>query len=307
MASNPGNDTFECAERLLARVRACFDTATLRLARACAVDGRLDGARLDQAQVESFELAWVSADLAAAETLLGSKVDSMSEVDRRLALVFLSDAFSASLDRLAAIEVGNEQASATLHEIAASADWQAVRLAGGSARALAQAGQAVVDSQGRIGEISLSSELEMAQDGFRRFAAEEVRPRAEAIHRHDLTVPEELLAPLREMGVFGLSIPTEYGGTGDEGEEHALMMVVVTEALSEASLGAAGSLITRPEILSRALLVGGTEAQKRHWLPKIAAGEPLCAIAMTEPDYGSDAASLSLRATKVEGGWRLDG
>jgi (2S)-methylsuccinyl-CoA dehydrogenase len=84
-------------------------------------------------------------------------------------------------------------------------------------------------------------------------------------------------------------------------------MVAVTEALSQASLGAAGSLITRPEILCRALLAGGTEAQKRHWLPRIAQGQPLCAIAMTEPDHGSDVASLTLRADRVEGGWRLNG
>jgi (2S)-methylsuccinyl-CoA dehydrogenase len=84
-------------------------------------------------------------------------------------------------------------------------------------------------------------------------------------------------------------------------------MVVVTEALSEASLGAAGSLITRPEILARALLTGGTAEQKTYWLPKIAAGEPLCAISMTEPDYGSDVASLTLKGTRAEGGWRLNG
>ncbi|MCY1530676.1 (2S)-methylsuccinyl-CoA dehydrogenase [compost metagenome] len=84
-------------------------------------------------------------------------------------------------------------------------------------------------------------------------------------------------------------------------------MIVVTEALSEASLAGAGSLITRPEILSRALMAGGTEEQKSHWLPRIAAGDPLCAIAITEPDYGSDVASLMLRGTRVEGGWRLDG
>jgi hypothetical protein len=73
------------------------------------------------------------------------------------------------------------------------------------------------------------------------------------------------------------------------------MMLVVTEALSEASLAPAGSLITRPEILARALLAGGTEAQREHWLPRIAAGDPLCAIAITEPDFGSDVASLALR------------
>ena len=102
----------------------------------------------------------------------------------------------------------------------------------------------------------------MAQDAFRRFAAEVVAPQAEAIHRHDLTVPESLLEPLREMGVFGLSIPERYGGSRSDDHDDTPMMLVVTEALSEASLAAAGSLITRPEILARALLAGGTEAQR---------------------------------------------
>jgi (2S)-methylsuccinyl-CoA dehydrogenase len=85
------------------------------------------------------------------------------------------------------------------------------------------------------------------------------------------------------------------------------MMIAVTEALSEASLAAAGSLITRPEILARALLAGGTDEQKAEWLPKIAAGDPLCAISITEPDYGSDVASLMLRGTPTEDGWLLNG
>ncbi len=130
---------------------------------------------------------------------------------------------------------------------------------------------------------------------------------AERIHRHDLTVPEDLLEPMREMGVFGLSIPEQYGGSAPAGSENAIVMIAVTEALSEASLAAAGSLITRPEILARALLAGGTEEQKAHWLPKIAVGQPLCGIAITEPDYGSDVASLTLKATRTEGGWLLDG
>ena len=82
---------------------------------------------------------------------------------------------------------------------------------------------------------------------------------------------------------------------------------MVTEALSEASLAAAGSLITRPEILARALMAGGTERQKARWLPRIAAGDPLCAIAITEPDFGSDVASLALKATPTNGGWLLNG
>jgi (2S)-methylsuccinyl-CoA dehydrogenase len=131
-------------------------------------------------------------------------------------------------------------------------------------------------------------------------------PVATKIHRQDLTVPEELLGPLREMGVFGLSIPESFGGTAND-EHKDLMMMVVTEALSEASLAAAGSLITRPEILARALLAGGTAEQQARWLPLIANGDPLCAIAITEPDFGSDVAGLQLRATRVEGGWLLDG
>jgi (2S)-methylsuccinyl-CoA dehydrogenase len=81
----------------------------------------------------------------------------------------------------------------------------------------------------------------------------------------------------------------------------------VTEALSEGSLAAAGSLITRPEILTRALLAGGTPEQQEYWLPRLAAGDPLCAISITEPDHGSDVASLTCRATRVDGGWLLDG
>ena len=114
--------------------------------------------------------------------------------------------------------------------------------------------------------------------------------------------------PVKDQpGVFGLAIPQRLGGSAPDDHDDTLLMVVVTEALSEGSLAAAGSLITRPEILSRALLAGGTPEQQTHWLPRIAAGQPLCAIAITEPDHGSDVASLTLRATPVPGGWRLDG
>jgi len=82
---------------------------------------------------------------------------------------------------------------------------------------------------------------------------------------------------------------------------------VVTEELTRGSLGAAGSLITRPEILAKALLKGGTEEQKNKWLPQLAAGDLLCAVAVTEPNYGSDVANMRLKATRTEGGWLLNG
>src|SRR5437764_12449288 len=86
-----------------------------------------------------------------------------------------------------------------------------------------------------------------------------------------------------------------------------MAMVVATEELSRGSLGVAGSLITRPEILTRALLKGGTEEQKHHWLPRLASGEIMNAVAVTEPDFGSDVAGIKVTATPAAGGWKING
>src|SRR5258706_11477281 len=99
------------------------------------------------------------------------------------------------------------------------------------------------------------------------------------------------------MGGFGLSVPEEYGGFAAGGESDYLGMVIATEELSRGSLGAGGSLITRPEILARALVKGGTEEQKQEWLPKLATGEVMAAVAVTEPDFGSDVAGIKVTAT----------
>ncbi len=133
----------------------------------------------------------------------------------------------------------------------------------------------------------------------RRFAQTVVAPEAERIHREDLLVPEHFIREMSALGYFGMSIPEEYGGVGMSN----LAMVVATEELSAASLPAAGSLITRPEILAKALLQGGTEEQKKKWLPCVASGELMVAVAVTEPNVGSDVASLSCRAEpKTVGG-----
>ncbi|MDG1990791.1 MAG: acyl-CoA/acyl-ACP dehydrogenase [Dehalococcoidia bacterium] len=168
-------------------------------------------------------------------------------------------------------------------------------------------GKSVIESFG-INNVNLEDEVatltrEMARD----FAKKEVMPIAQDIHRNDLLVPDELIKKFSEQGFFGSSIPTEYGGTG-MGD---LSMIIITEELSAASLAAAGSLSTRPEILTKALLAGGTEKQRNEWLPKIANGEVLVAIAVTEPDIGSDVSALQTKAepSEVNGekGWLING
>lgn len=159
------------------------------------------------------------------------------------------------------------------------------------------------DMKGSLGgPRHLDPDYEMVADTFRRFADEQVRERAEHVHRHNDDVPEEVIAGLAEMGGFGLSVPEEYGGfsTGDSGEY--VGMVVATEELSRGSLGIGGSLITRPEILTRALVRGGTPEQKQSWLPRVATAEVMGAVAVTEPDYGSDVAGIKVTATLTDDG-----
>jgi (2S)-methylsuccinyl-CoA dehydrogenase len=291
---------------LLAATRVLFERAVAALAAQCSVGGKLDAKRLDEQQLASYEIAWAAADLLAAQTLCDGERE-LNSLDARLAGLFAAEAIVAVLRRLEPIFLDLDLDARDLHALAASADLAAFRRDAAGAKVQSEIGRQVTATDDELGDVPLDEQVAMARDGFRRFAAEQVAPLAERIHREDLTIPESLLQPLREMGVFGLSIPEAYGGTAPGGHDDTQMMVAVTEALSEASLGAAGSLITRPEILARALLAGGTEQQKQHWLPRLAAGDPLCAIAMTEPDFGSDVASLALKATRTEGGWRLDG
>ncbi len=154
----------------------------------------------------------------------------------------------------------------------------------------------------------LDADFDMVATTFRRFAEDKIAPVAEEIHRGNSDIPEDIIAGLGELGAFGLSIPEEYGGFATGGEHDYLGMVVATEELSRASLGAGGSLITRPEILARALMRGGSEAQKRQWLPKLASGEIMAGVAVTEPDFGSDVAGVIVSATVApDGTWEISG
>lgn len=270
--------------------------------------------KLDEHQMASFDLAWCAAESTAARFALdyAEKIAATSTsgegvcLEQRMALVFCAEALLNIRNRLRARPQNFGLIDADLAPLDSPAlnSFCQTQLDAGNLDAL---GRIVSSLHGASGAYLLGDDATMMQDSFRKLAANVVMPLAEKIHREDRIIPPEILEPLTEMGCFGLSIPERYGGIQSDDHEDNMGMIVVTEELSRGSLGGAGSLITRPEILSRALLKGGTEAQRQKWLPQVAMGQPLCAIAVTEPDTGSDVAAMRLKATKCAGGWVLDG
>ena len=153
-----------------------------------------------------------------------------------------------------------------------------------------------------FGATGLDEELEMIRDQFRRYATEKVAPFAHGWHLNDSLIPMETIHELAEMGVFGLTIPEEFGGFGLS----KASMVVVSEELSRGYIGV-GSLGTRTEIAAELILCGGTDAQKAQWLPKLASGEILPTAVFTEPNTGSDLGALRTRAVKAGSDWAITG
>ena len=212
----------------------------------------------DDDQVVAYDLAHAAAAIETARALLdyGGKGD----VEARITCAFVADAVHDVATRL----LGRED------EWGTSSD--ALSDAMGPMRTFRSPGF-LADLCGEQGPRHLDADLEMVQDTFRRFAENEIAPVAEEIHRKNDDIPERIIEGLAELGAFGLSVPEEYGGFAAGGEDEYLAMVVATEELSRGSLGVGGSLITRPEILTRALVKGGTEEQKQEWLPRVASGE----------------------------------
>jgi len=148
-----------------------------------------------------------------------------------------------------------------------------------------------------VGATGLDEELEMIREQFRRYAVEKVEPFAHDWHLKDELIPIEVINELAEMGVFGLTIPEEFGGFGLS----KASMCVVSEELSRGYIGV-GSLGTRSEIAAELIIAGGTDEQKAKWLPRIASAETLPTAVFTEPNTGSDLGSLRARAVKDENG-----
>ena len=268
----------------------------------CSQEGKVSSGLLDIHQNAVFELAVAYSQTATAECYLNFATNQ-SVRDQALANLFVADVCAEVCARL-------KRSAADFGLLASDFSDEFNHLESAQTSlgrvAMSELGEAIAADQD-LGSKGLSEEHVMMADTFRQFGENVVAPLAEDIHRQDQLIPDSILNGLRELGCFGLSVPEKFGGLlPDEGED-SIGMIVVTEELSRASLGAAGSLITRPEIMARALLEGGTAEQQNKWLPRIAAGDPLCGIALTEPDYGSDVASMKLKATQVDGGWLLSG
>ncbi len=282
-----------CVERM----NGVMEHASNHLARLTDKGGRISTELLDQRQDAVYQLAFLGAEAAMASRMVEYAAFGTDEA--LIAGVALADLLRSARNRL-----DGRQGLLDLDD----------NLRGGACDAVLAGGldpdriDALITSMetSSTGPPHLNDDVALVADTFNRFAREQVHPRAEEIHRHNLDVPENLIESMAALGAFGMSIPTHLGGFQDQAGAGLLAMAVATEALSRGSL-MAGSLLTRPEILVTALLEGGTEEQKRRWLPGIASGERMVAVSVTEPDVGSDVASLRMSARRRDDRFVMNG
>jgi (2S)-methylsuccinyl-CoA dehydrogenase len=273
------------------------DAAFGSLAAASNDGGRVSVDRLDQHQVLAYDLAHAASAVEGCRVMLGYA--EHGEYESMLARAFIADALADLGARL----IGR---TATWGIDASELESALPFVESHRAPAFLQDVASHLVREG-TGGAHLDDEFDLVRETFHRFAADKIRPVAEHVHRTNDDIPEEIVSGLAEIGGFGLSVPEEYGGFAVGGEHDYLGMVVATEELSWGSLGVGGSLITRPEILTRAIVQGGTEEQKQRWLPRIASGELMVGVMVTEPDYGSDVANLKVTATADGDSYRING
>jgi len=294
-------DALAVAERLLGRARD-------EVSRAVAADG------LPAHQYAVHGLAWYATYVEALRQSLSwaRRLEADGELGRLEALLvqagfggYLADlAGGLPMSQGESVRPGDlgldDAGTAALREGAAG-----LLLARGNGQAVrAEIASLIRDGadSGNFGALGLDETTEMIRRQFRRFTDENIAPVAHGWHVADELIPMALVEQMGEMGVFGLTIPEAYGGHG----LGKTAMCVVSEELCRGYIGV-GSLGTRSEIAAELILHGGTEAQKRHWLPKIASGEVLPTAVFTEPNVGSDLASLRTRAQRDGEVYRVTG
>ncbi len=288
-------------ERLFEVARGCVR------ARVVSEGDRLSAARLDEEQLAAHGLAYLGVELEAARQLHLWHGRVGGDLERAIADLYTAelvrslrggiDLGQTELIPLAELGLDAETLARTIlrPDVATWADVATrAKVYLDLARMAEQAGWG---SRGLDDETLVASQIEM-----RRFVEKEVCPVAQEIHRSDVLIPMDLIEKMSALGVFGLTIPEAYGGLG----LGKVAMCVVTEELTRGYIGV-GSLGTRSEIAAELILRGGTEAQKKDWLPKLASGSVMSTAVFTEPNFGSDLAHIQTRAEKHDGRWRIYG
>lgn len=309
------DDLLALGAAALSPVEGLLDTARLRVAVLVTVDGRISGPAIEENQTAAHGLAWLATYVeslrqmqAWAERL--SEQGKFGEVEQLIHQIAFGEYLAqitggiqmnqAEILRPQDLGLSPEDLRALSAPevviLTQSGNTQAARL---RLVALMRERRAEIT----VGNAGLDDELEMIREQFRRYALDRVVPHAHEWHLKDELIPMEVIDELAEMGVFGLTIPEEFGGFGLS----KASMCVVSEELSRGYIGV-GSLGTRSEIAAELILAGGTQAQKEKWLPGLASGEILPTAVFTEPNTGSDLGSLRTRAVKdANGDWIIKG
>lgn len=292
----------EAAERLVSDLRGAVAQRT-------APEGRLDRRALDAEQHVAHGLAWAAA---YAETL--RQTAAWAEALAAQGQLGEAEALPAQLlahEYLSQLAGGlpmNQGEMFRPADLGLSADGLAPVIAelapGATQTAKARIVELLGEACGRpsLEASGLDETLEQVRDQFHAFAAEKIVPHAHGWHLRDELIPLSLIEELAALGVFGLTAPEEYGGSG----LGKVAMCVVSEALSRGWIGT-GSLGTRSEIAAELILAHGTDAQKARFLPAIASGEIIPTAVFTEPEAGSDLASLRTRAVREGEVWKVTG
>ena len=308
------HDLLRLTGAALQPVEALFDTAKARVRDRVSEGGKVSGALLEAEQTAAHGLAWLATYVESLRQMQkwaeGLEAQGkFGEVEQLIQQI----AFGEYLWQIYGGIQMNQGEIVRLQDLGLSQDDMRGLMApammtltqGGNTQAARSRLVELMQEQAAnvtVGASGLDEELDMIREQFRRFAVEKVEPFAHEWHLKDELIPMEIITELAEMGVFGLTIPEEYGGFGLS----KASMAVVSEELSRGYIGV-GSLGTRSEIAAELILCGGTEEQKQKWLPGIASAEILPTAVFTEPNTGSDLGSLRTRAVKEGDDYRVTG
>ncbi|MFC3629097.1 acyl-CoA dehydrogenase family protein [Paracoccus angustae] len=277
--------------------------ATQSLRAVVSAGGKIDPEALERHQHAAHALSWLATYAQSLRQLAAWSGRVGGEIEGLIAQI----GFGEYLTQIAGGIPMSQTEFARLSDL--GLDWRpsdAARalMAGNTPEARARLAALMADAQGSatFGATGLDEDLEMIRDQFRRWTDDKVVPHAHGWHLRDELIPLDIIAELAGLGVFGLTIPEEFGGLGLS----KAAMVVVSEELSRGYIGV-GSLGTRSEIAAELILTGGTDAQKAHWLPRLASGEILPTAVFTEPNTGSDLGSLRTRAVRNGDSWTITG